>query len=105
MRRQRVTTIRPALQQPAVSGPSLGKRPLALGFVLPPAAATTRGTGRGVIGCRVAYYGPTYIVRDYYDCGLRRPAVRLSLGARRPRRRADSHSDRIVLDVVYNQFW
>jgi Ni/Co efflux regulator RcnB len=51
------------------------------------------------------YYGPTYIVGNYYDCGLRRPPY----GYHWVRIDHDvvlaAVATGIVLDVVYNQFW
>lgn len=53
----------------------------------------------------VAYYGPTYIVREYRDCGLRAPPY----GYHWVRIDHDvvlaAVATGIVLDVVYNQFW
>jgi Ni/Co efflux regulator RcnB len=53
----------------------------------------------------VAYYGPTYIVREYRDCGLRAPPYGYHWV------RVDNDvvlaaiATGVVLDVVYNQFW
>ena len=53
----------------------------------------------------VAYYGPTYIVREYRDCGLRAPPY----GYHWVRVDHDvvlaAIATGLVLDVVYNQFW
>jgi hypothetical protein len=52
-----------------------------------------------------AYYAPTYVVGDYYECGLRHPPygyhwVRVDHDVL-----LTAIATGIVLDVVYNQFW
>ncbi len=53
----------------------------------------------------VAYYGPRYVVGNYYDCGLRAPPY----GYHWVRVDHDvvlaAIATGVVLDVIYNQFW
>jgi Ni/Co efflux regulator RcnB len=51
------------------------------------------------------YYAPTYVIRDYHECGLRRPPhgyhwVRVDHNAV-----LAVIATGVVLDVIYNQFW
>lgn len=51
------------------------------------------------------YYASHYVIRDYYDCGLRRPPhgyhwVRVNTDAV-----LAVIATGVILDVVYNQFW
>ena len=52
-----------------------------------------------------AYYASHYVIRDYHDCGLRRPPY----GYHWVRVNHDAVlaviATGVVLDVVYNQFW
>jgi Ni/Co efflux regulator RcnB len=51
------------------------------------------------------YYSPTYVIRDYHECGLRRPPHGHHWV------RVDHHAvlaviaTGVVLDVMYNRFW
>jgi len=53
----------------------------------------------------VAYYGPRYVITNYYDCGLRAPPY----GYHWVRVDHDvvlaAIATGVVLDVIYNQFW
>jgi Ni/Co efflux regulator RcnB len=53
----------------------------------------------------VAYYGPRYVIGNYYDCGLRAPPY----GYHWVRVDHDvvlaAIATGVVLDVIYNQFW
>jgi Ni/Co efflux regulator RcnB len=53
----------------------------------------------------VAYYGPRYVIGNYYDCGLRAPPY----GYHWVRIDHDvvlaAIATGVVLDVIYNQFW
>lgn len=53
----------------------------------------------------VAYYGPSYVIGNYYDCGLRAPPY----GYHWVRVDHDvvlaAIATGVVLDVIYNQFW
>jgi Ni/Co efflux regulator RcnB len=53
----------------------------------------------------VAYYGPSYVIGNYYDCGLREPPY----GYHWVRVDHDvvlaAIATGVVLDVIYNQFW
>lgn len=53
----------------------------------------------------IAYYGPRYVIGNYYDCGLRAPPY----GYHWVRVDHDvvlaAIATGVVLDVIYNQFW
>ena len=53
----------------------------------------------------IGYYGPRYVIGNYYDCGLRAPPY----GYHWVRIDHDvvlaAIATGVVLDVIYNQFW